>query len=74
MHEDLVELRENLIDESMRYLNVDVTFEDQIKPHSYYVEDRVSSNSGIKCIQKIKEMSMKRSELKPIVLVLKKLL
>lgn len=58
----------------MRYLNVDITFEDQIKPISYHVEDRTASNSGTKCIQKIKEMSKMRSDLKPLVLVLKKLL
>jgi DNA polymerase sigma len=58
----------------MRYLNVDITFEDQIRPISYHVDDRTSSSSATKCIQKIKEMSKLRSDLKPLVLVLKKLL
>ena len=46
----------------MRYLGIDITFED------------VGVNLGIDCIEYIKNLCMKFVELKPIVLVLKKLL
>ncbi len=50
------------ISEEMRYLGVDITFEE------------LGVNLGIECIAYIQNLCMKFVELKPIVLVLKKLL
>ena len=52
------------IKETMRYLGIDITFEDS--------SSRV--NQGILCISFIKELCFKQPSLKPIVLVLKKIL
>lgn len=52
------------IDQTMRYLGIDITFEDS--------SSRV--NQGILCIQFIQELCCKQPSLKPIVLVLKKIL
>ncbi len=52
------------INDTMRYLGIDITFEDS--------SSRV--NQGIRCITFIKELSFKHPSLKPIVLVLKKIL
>lgn len=47
----------NSIDESMRYLGIDITYEDTIKQHYYglHVENISRINLGVKCISYIKE-------------------
>lgn len=68
--------RKNQIDESMRYLGIDITYEDTIKQHYYgvHVDNLSRINLGIKCINHIKELCKDQPGLQTIVLVLKKLL
>ncbi|CDW85158.1 UNKNOWN [Stylonychia lemnae] len=67
----------NIIDESMRKLGVDITFDDtKPKQHFYgqFVENNSRINLGVRCINFIKESCKNQSGLQTIVLVLKKLL
>jgi len=59
------------IEESMRFLGIDITFEDCSK-QSHIAASRI--NHGIQCISTIQELCMNQPTLKPIVLVLKKIL
>lgn len=73
------------IDECMRYLGIDITFEDHNNQQLYEYEVPSPSGSpfmsgvskinlGIQCISYIKSLCMKFQDLKPIVMILKKLL
>lgn len=59
------------IEDSMRHLGIDITFEDCSK-QSYMAPYRI--NHGISCISSIQELCINQPTLKPIVLVLKKIL
>lgn len=61
----------------MRYLGIDITFEETVKQNSFYgvsIENPSRINLGIKCINYIKELCMNTPGLQTIVLILKKLL
>lgn len=63
----------NEIDETMRYLGVDITFENSSKQAMCFAEgSRI--NLGIQCISYIQQLCMSQQHLKPIVIILKKLL
>lgn len=63
------------IDKSMQYLGIDITFEDQFNQQSFDQSIGVSQvNLGIQCISYIKTLCLQFTDLKPIVMVLKKLL
>eukprot|EP00347_Sterkiella_histriomuscorum_P003090 403365629 len=61
------------IEDQMRYLGVDITFEDS-SMNSLYSSDGQRINLGIQCISYIQQLCAAQAELKPIVLFLKKLL
>lgn len=58
----------------MRYLGIDITFEDDSKVPSFDGLGYTRINHGIRCITLIQELLNVHANLKPIVLVLKKLL
>jgi hypothetical protein len=68
----------NTIDESMRYLGIDITFQDSSAQQMVDVETAEGGitrvNLGIQCISYIQKLCMEFQDLKPIVIVLKKLL
>ena len=68
--------KKNIIDDNMRYLGIDITYEDTIKQHYYglHIENLSRINLGVKCINYIKELCKDLPGLQTIVLVLKKLL
>lgn len=61
----------NDISEEMRFLGIDITFEDSSQSQQF---SYTRVNHGISCINQTKQLCMDFPTLKPIVLVLKKIL
>jgi len=67
--------RRETVPEKMKVLGIDITFEDMMLQASPFMDDSHAQqvNLGIKCINYVKNLQQQLPDLKPMVLVLKKL-